>query len=317
MVDHHLHIQSPEASRFLLEQSRRVPHVFKGISPVLLETRTAADALRVMDEAGMARAVLLSEAYVFTSPHFIQDGDDPAAPAQTRRENQYNVDAALQSNGRLKAFISVNPLHEGAADEVGYWAGREGVSGLKLHLSNSGFKPDTGSHLEALARMFEIANREGLPIVIHARAPSGSAADAALAIVEKVLPHAVDIPVQLAHAGGEGGLDLTTIEALKVYAEAIARKSRGTANLLFDLAVVAVGDDTPATLADSLLQSLAALMRQIGLSRFVMGSDWPAVCAPREHNALLQAQYCLTPAEWSILLRNAAPYMDTRRVVAS
>ena len=313
-VDHHLHIQSAAASKFLREQARRVPQVFKGISGALLQSRTGADALHVLDEGGVDQGVLLSEAYIFTSPHFLPDGAGPDADIRTRQENQFNVEAALHSGGRLKAFISVNPLHARAVDEVSYWAGKAGVAGLKLHLSNSAVRLDDGAHIAALVQIFRGASAAALPIVMHARTfPAG----AARTLVQEVLPHATDIPVQLAHAGGEGGLSQETLRALEVYAAAIARQAPGTVRLLFDLAVVAVSDDTEPQSARSLTRALAELMRKIGLSYFVLGSDWPSVCTPRQHTELLRAQYSLTSQEWSALLTNRAPYLDTNERMAS
>ena len=46
------------------------------------------------------------------------------------------------------------------------------------------------------------------------------------------------------------------------------------------------------------LGRLAALMREIGLRRFLMGSDWPACATPGDYHKLLEVQLPLTRAEW-------------------
>jgi predicted TIM-barrel fold metal-dependent hydrolase len=47
-------------------------------------------------------------------------------------------------------------------------------------------------------------------------------------------------------------------------------------------------------------------MREIGLDRFLMGSDWPARATPGDYNKLLEAQLPLTRDEWIVVLGNRA-----------
>lgn len=309
MVDHHLHIQSAEASELLRRKAIRFPERFRNFVPSFYEPRSGSDALRALDDAGMSEGVLLSEAYMFASPFGRSELSD--YPRRMRKENEFNVEAALASGSRLKAFIGLNPVDPSAQAEITYWRGRQGVCGVKLHLGNSEFDPESPSQVQLLADCFAAAREARLPIVVHARTPQGDALLAAKTIVTEVLSRAASLTVQLAHAGGWGGLDGTTLAVLDIYGEAIAAGREGTENLIFDLAVVGVRDTTNWYEAERLLIRLTSLMRQIGLSRFVLGSDWPSVFTPREHLALLQSQYQLEPAEWSLLLRNKAAYMHT------
>ena len=121
--------------------------------------------------------------------------------------------------------------------------------------------------------------------------------------IEQVLSRAGDLPVQIAHVGGWVGLDDPTLNALQVYREAIARHALGTKSLRFDLAVVVLWPWTNRHRLDR----LAGLMRDIGLDRLLMGSDWPARAAPGDYNKLLEAQLPLTRAEWIEVLGNGAP----------
>ena len=305
-VDHHLHIQGPELTALLRTLARRSPELFKGIDPGLLNARTGADALRVLDEAGIEQGVLLSVAYAFASPFAKQDNLDVAH--LTRLENEYNVAAALASGGRLKAFVGVNPLSGGALDELRYWAHRDGVTGVKVQLGNSGFEPKSSIDVAQLARFFAAAKEASLPIVVHARSASSHTRSDVEQFVDKVLSHASELPIQIAHAGGGGGLDEATLTALSVYAEAIARGAPGTEHLVFDLSVVVVSDKTDTVLA----QRLAELIRTIGSERFVMASDWPSLYSPLKYNALLESQLPLTDAEWRTILGNRAPYFHDR-----
>jgi predicted TIM-barrel fold metal-dependent hydrolase len=301
-VDHHLHIQGPELTAELRRIAVRTPEVFKGIDPSMLNSRTGADALRVLDEAGIQQGVLLSVGYAFASPFAMTDKQDVAR--LTRLENEYNVAAALASGGRLKAFVGVNPLADGAVDELRYWAGRKGVTGMKMQLGNSGFDPRSSAHIAKLALLFDAARATGLSIVVHARSAEDYGCADAKRFIDEVLSHAGDLPVQVAHAGGYGGLDEATLAALSAYAAAIERNAAGTKNLVFDLAAVIIDDKTDTQRARRFVE----LVRGVGLSRFVMGSDWPGLYSPRKHNELTQSQLPLTAAEWRVILSNRAPY---------
>lgn len=303
-VDHHLHIQGPEVTAELRRMAARLPELFKGMDSSLLNTRTGADALRVLDEAGIKQGVLLSEAYIFASPFAQQDQLDIAR--LTRLENEYNVEAAQASAGRLRAFVGVNPLADGALDELRYWAGRKGATGVKLQLGNSGFDPRSSNDWVKLATFFDTARIVRMPLVVHARGATEYGAEEARRFIDQVLPHAGDLPVQLAHAGGGGGLDEATLAALSTYAAAIERHAPGTRRLVFDLAVVVTDGNTDARLAKRFVE----LLRRIGPTRFVMASDWPTLYSPARHNQLTESQLPLTEAEWRVILSNRAAYFS-------
>ena len=302
-VDHHLHIQGPELTELLKKMAARTPELFKGIDPSLLNARSGDDALRVLDEAGIEQGVLLSVAYAFASPFAKEDVGDIAK--LTRLENEYNVAAALSSKGRLKAFVGVNPLADGALDELKYWAHRDGVTGVKVQLGNSGYDPTSDPDVATLARFFGAAKQADLPIVIHARSATSHTQADVQRFINEVLARAPNLPIQIAHASGGGGLDEAVLVGLASYAEAIARGAPGTDKLVFDLSVVVVDEKTDPKLAGR----FADLIRGIGLKRFVMASDWPSVLTPRKYNELLESQVPLTAAEWKVILANRAPYL--------
>ena len=306
MADHHLHVQSPNATAELGRRFALNPAHFAIFDPALMETRSGANALTVLDAAGIAQGSLLSMAYIFASPRATVAAAD--APRLTRFENEWNVDAALASGDRLKAFISVNPFSSFAVDELRYWRDRPGVTGLKLHLSNSDFDWHADHQVEQLAQVFGTARDFEMPIIVHARAGGDYDAGETRRFIEQVIAQAGDLPVQIAHGGGGGGLDEPTLYALALYGDAIERQTPGTANMVFDLAAVLVRDSTEPH-AVSMLRQLAERMRKIGLQRFLMASDWPSVLAPREHNEWLQTQIPLTPDEWKVVLSNRAAYL--------
>ena len=305
-ADHHLHLQGPVATAAL---QRMASHnvMLRGMSflnPTAFRERDARDALRVLDAAGIRQGVLLSEAYLISSPMLKWDkGVD--VPRLIREENAFNVAAARTSGGRLVAFVGINPLSTGALDELRFWTRKAGVAGVKLHLANSGFDPRSPEMVAKLAAFIDEARTADMPLVIHVRNASDYSKRDVQTFIDRVLSHAGDLPVQIAHAGGWGGLDEPTLDALRAYRDAIARHAPGTRNLRFDLAVVVLWPKTDA----ARLRELAALMREIGLRRFLMGSDWPARATPGDYNKLLESQLPLTRAEWVEVLGNRSPVL--------
>lgn len=310
-ADHHLHIQGPHVSAELLRRAALAPEEFAIFSPALFETRSGDDALLRLDEAGIHEGVLLSMAYTFASPHASINGDAEAIASLTRLENGYNVAAAQGSQGRLHACIGVNPVHELALDEVRHWAGQAGVVGVKLHLGNSDFQFDSTEHMARLAAVVDAARNQGLAIVIHVRSAAAFPPEHTQAFIDQILPRAEGTSVQIAHAGGGGGIDEETLAALALYADALEHGAAGTERLIIDLSVVLVRDMTDALSAE-MVRRLVALVRRIGPERFVMGSDWPTICTPRDHNDMQASQMTLNIDEWRTILANRASYLPPK-----
>ena len=133
--------------------------------------------------------------------------------------------------------------------------------------------------------------------------------------IDKVLSQAGDLPVQIAHGGGYGGADQATINSLTAFGEAIARKAPGTKQLVFDISGLVLPDETAKALgsSDTQLKLFVDEMRRIGLNRFVVGSDWPAIGPVGPYYALMRAKLPVTEAEWARLRRNEAPYLRAIR----
>lgn len=309
VADHHLHIQGPAVTAELKKAAERSPERFERLNKQLLETRTLEDALRTLDEAGIHQGVLLSEAYMFASRFSTLP---PAEAARlTRMENAATVAAARASSGRLLAFIGINPLSDFAMDELRYWACKPGVTGIKIQLGNAGFDPRSPDQVGRLAQVFAFARDNRLAIVAHVRSETDYPVSDVDMFIEQILPFAGSTPVQIAHGGGSGRLDTAAVAAISRYASAIRAGKPGTRNLVFDVALIVIDEETDPALTSA----YAAEMRKIGLSRFVFGSDWPTLYSPMRYNEVLQSKLGLTRREWTGLLRNRAPYfrLDTRR----
>ncbi|MDT9600365.1 amidohydrolase family protein [Sphingosinicella rhizophila] len=308
LVDHHVHIGSVLIQDHIERVREKAPNAFEHLSEDIFSRPSVADALRLLDEAGVEQIVLLSTAYMF-----VQSGSehDPEAEKLMRAENKFSVDTALASNGRIKTFVGINPLAANADDEFAYWQGRPGVSGIKLHLGGAGFEANQPEQVGTLAVFFARARKANMPLIVHLRGGGEYGGAEAKIFIDQVLSQVGDLPVQIAHGAGYAGADPGTIAALTAFGDAIARRAPGTKNLVVDISGVVLPDATAAALGsnDAQLAEFVALMRRIGLDRFVIGSDWPAIGNPSAYFTLMRAKLPVTDAEWAQLCRNRAPYL--------
>jgi predicted TIM-barrel fold metal-dependent hydrolase len=217
----------------------------------------------------------------------------------------------VASRGRFIAFIDINPFDANAEDELTFWKGKRGVSGIKLHLGAAGFHASSPEQVARLANFFAEARVAGLPLVVHLRGGGEFPKAEVETFIAKVLPQASGLPVQIAHGGGYGGADPATIDSLSAFGDAIARKAPGTENLVFDISGIVLPDETAKALGsnDAQLKAFVGVMRKIGLNRFVVGSDWPALGPIAPYYASMRQKLPLTHAEWKQLWRNDAPYL--------
>jgi predicted TIM-barrel fold metal-dependent hydrolase len=313
LVDHHLHIFSPEASRVLGVICKALGP--KGCPPEVSHApSTGADLTRALDEAGIKRGVLLSAAYLFSSPELTEPGK--AMERQTRDENLFVVAQARASRGRLVPFISVNPLASNALDEIQFWGRHGGAAGLKLHLASARFNFRNPEHVQKLAAVFAASGSAHLAILIHmqTRLKDYGAEDARI-FLEDVYPRAAGVPVQIAHAAGGGGVDPGQLAALRTFATAMQRGLAGKSNLQFDLAMVpdlfANAGKIVAPPAD--VAALESLMQEIGLDRFVPASDYTDGLNLAAYYANQRSALGLSAAEWHQLATNVAPYVEQVR----
>ena len=256
VIDYHQHLYSPEAG------ARSSPGP-KGIDANYLVAQ--------LDAAGISVAVVLSVAYSFSNPN------KPSVPneyAQVKAENNWTSAQVSQYRRRLIGFCSVNPLRSYALEEIARCAKDPNLrTGLKLHFGNSDVNVDNPDHLARVRGVFRAANKYHMAIVVHMHAnmdqhrPYG--ATEARIFLEKVLPEAPDVTVQIAHLAGGGGYDdPATDAALSVFVEAIERKDPRMKNVYFDVCGIAIPGrwENNSTL-------LVKRIRQIGTHRLLYGSD--------------------------------------------
>ena len=294
LVDHHQHISSPANSDASgAPPGRRLP--------------SSAQALvAFLDSAGIRRAVVLSVAYQWGGYSRTTENEYEKVKA----ENDWTAQQVALYPDRLVAFCSVNPLKPYALDEIARCARDPRLrTGLKLHFGNSDVDVHDSTQVVQLQRVFRAADANRMPIVVHAHAnfnkkrPYGQAE--AQIFLDRILPSAPNVTVQIAHLAGAGGYDEGTDSAAAVYAEAMARHDPRTAHVYFDVSgIVGIEQLTP-----EVRDQLVRRMRQIGFDRLLYGSDGSvAGHGPREYWASFRT-LPLTPAEFRAVATNVAPYL--------
>lgn len=260
--------------------------------------------LRMLDEAGIRRGVVLSMAYTYADERkHVTDPD-----RRVSEENDWTAGQIAASHGRLKGFCSVNPLRDAALAEFERCSRLPGMLGLKLHFGNSGVDLRDPAHLERVKRIFAAANARHAAIVVHMRSRTTTpyGAEFGRLFLDQLLPAAPDVVVQVAHLAGNGGYADDADAVMGVFAAAFARHDRRTRNLYFDVAAVVLPDTSQADLA-----RIAGRIREVGPRQILFGSDLPVLgnleAGPAW--AVFRARLPLTEAEFRQIAANRAPYM--------
>jgi len=206
---------------------------------------------------------------------------------------------------RLVAFCGVNPLRTYAVREVERCAALPHVRGIKLHFGNSRVDVKNPQHVDAVRRVFAAANAHHLALAVHLWTLDKSyGAEHARIFLERVLPAAPDVTVQIAHLGGAGRYAYDDVTA--VFADAIAAHDARMAHVYFDLATVVTETQSSETLS-----LIARRLRQIGLERILFGADTPILDRPTPMVAwaTVRRRLPLTDDELRTIAGNVAPYM--------
>jgi predicted TIM-barrel fold metal-dependent hydrolase len=272
----------------------------------LLEPMDAAQLVSRLDAAGIQRAIVLSDAFLYGSRSMPDTAEESAHArhSKVRTENDWVASEVAKYPQRLIAFCSFNPLESYALVELERCTRDGRMRGLKLHFTESRVDLRNAQHIEAVRRIFAAANARRLPIVVHVGADPTYGAVNAQAFLERILVAAPDVTVQLAHLwGGE----LFSDEALGVYAKAVAANDPRTMSLYFDVAEATLMAERAGDAADAVRTTIAARIRQIGAQRVLFGSDDHV--APRQAWAAFRTQIPLTDAERNTIAGNVVPYL--------
>ena len=158
--------------------------VFPG--PVVQGAVDAKRLVELLDEAGIRKGVVLSDAYWFDSRRDEREPDDTVLP-KVRAENDWTAAQVAQFPDRLVAFCSFNPLREYALAELNRCVKSGSFRGLKLHFNTSGVNLHNADHLSRVRLIFETANHLRMPVILHARTRPDYGAEEARIILEQLV----------------------------------------------------------------------------------------------------------------------------------
>ena len=292
------------------ERGPRVAHHQHLISPAFAPIAKAdqidgAALLKMLDEAGAERAVILSMGYTFSDERKKLENPE----LLTRQENDWTAAQVATAPRRLRGFCGVNPLMPGALAEIERCNALPGMRGLKLHFGNSGVSLRNPAHVVRMRQVFALANRLRAPIIVHMRSRSGTpyGGEDARLFVDQLLPVARDITVQIAHLAGAGpGFGADADAAMGVFSEVLKWRDVRAHRLIFDVTTVTAPDQSEDDAA-----LVAQRIREVGVDRVVFGSDLPISGNPRLGAAwqLFRTKIPLRNEEFARIASNVAPYL--------
>jgi predicted TIM-barrel fold metal-dependent hydrolase len=265
----------------------------------------AAYLLKLLDQAGIRRGVVLSMGYTF--------GDErkkfPNPDGLTSAENDWTSQQMVASHGRLVGFCGVNPLRDAALAEIDRCLKLPGMVGIKLHFGNSGISLQNPQHLARMKQLFALANARRAAIVVHLRTRTDRpyTPEQARLFLTELLPLAPNSVVQVAHLADSGPCFRPDGQAaFEVFARAVERRDPRTRNLYFDETTI------PCVFASAEESAaVARAIRRVGVKRVFFGSDMFIADnpSPAESWAVFKSKVPLTPSEFRALARNVPPYM--------
>ena len=248
IIDFHTHIFPPEVRHRRGDYLRRDTAFAEMYANPKAKIATADDLLRSMDESGVDVSVAVGFAW---SEHEL-----------CVRHNDYLLDSAAKSGGRLVPFCTVNPATEDSEEEALRCA-KAGARGLgELRPDSQGWDPD-GDAGEGLA---EIAKRLGLILLFHVTEPvgrsyAGKEGGDLTAFYEFALRHP-DVSIVAAHLAGGLPFYAPMPEVREVFAHVYV--DTAAQRLLYD---------------HTAYEHLISL---IGAERILLGSDYPLVAQDKQ-----------------------------------
>jgi predicted TIM-barrel fold metal-dependent hydrolase len=180
-----------------------------------------------------------------------------AMPDRMREFNRWICDVA-RTRSWMTPFVAADPHvlgGESGAAHLRELAESRGARGIKIHPAVQRFRPDD----PGMTAIYRECRSLGLAVLSHSGSAHGPFQWAEPAAFAPVLRDHPGLTVVLAHLGG--GRWRQTAELAAAFP-----------NVVFDLCEVIEWTGAPDAPTD---QQLAALIREAGPDRVVMGSDWP------------------------------------------
>jgi predicted TIM-barrel fold metal-dependent hydrolase len=250
----------------------------------------ADDLVARLDEANVARAVVLGAGYFGRFVGFTDEGN--MAP-----ENDFVAGEVARFPDRLIGFCGINPLFPGAVAEVDRCLDLPGMDGIKLHLEASGVNLAVPEEAEALGAVLDRAEARDAPVMIHVAGPSGMPLDGAgLSVLGGIL--SAHHTMRVAHAHCAGNDDDRAIE---LWIKAGTRGFDLSRSFVDISACLAFYADAPLSQREMIVWRL----RKWGIERVLFGSDYFAFVGETPAETLeILTLYPFTQAEFDTILGN-------------
>ncbi|WP_160172945.1 amidohydrolase family protein [Altibacter lentus] len=301
--DAHVHIMSPQLIKAWKEL---------GI-PFSKNDDYYANIDSILKTNNVAVLNLIGMGYVYGNPEFYQGND---AYEKLVSENNYVLRAAKKYPTRVTPYISIDPLHQGATEELKRCVSIHSDVGLKLHFNTSQVYLTEPDHLEKIREIFALASKYRTPILLHFDNghPKFGKPDVIL-LVKSVLSEVDALNITIAHFGTSGGFNQKTKQVIDAFSQL---KSEGEIpskhRIRFDISAVALDKDSDGVkkLTEKEFSELKLYCEKIGYENIVFGTDYPLYTAAI-YSRILREKLGLEKFESdSILHKNLAP-RDTKQ----
>lgn len=266
---------------------------------------TGEQVVSDLDAAGIDRAVVLSVAFWMGS-RFPDAADEMTREyAAVRAENDWVAEQVSRYPTRLVMACSANVLRRYAVQELERCAQLPANRAFKLHFADSNVDLRTRDHVAAIQQFFAAANTLRMPLIIHFAPRAGDFDREYVNIfLNEIVSAAPDIPIQIAHLGGDGP-GLTAPRGTQAFAEVMQAGDPRARNLYFDIAGLVTRN-----LSAEAAEEMAQRLREMGLGRILYASDGQGPNEPTAvHWTQTRLRLPLTESELSIVANNVAPYM--------
>ncbi len=309
IFDHHVHVMSPQL----------VGHWKSMGVPFSKEDSAYGDPLDILDSQELSGALLVSMAHVYTNGN-LRDAIEGDEQDWVQNENDFVASAVAKSPDKLLGFFSVNPLRQYAMEEMERCRANEHLVGLKLHLPACEVDITTPAHLEKIQAVFDWAVEYEVPLLVHFFTADQPNHEEATRLVWRELIQGRDsIKIIFAHLGAAGGYNEVSEAILLGYKEMIDESAvMRVADIYFDMSGAILAEETdgiPATSSES-CRRLTAMMREVGIERFLFASDYPVFDA-KSNLATLREKLQLEASEFDELINNRLDLFDVAVAKAS
>jgi predicted TIM-barrel fold metal-dependent hydrolase len=228
-------------------------------------------------------------------------------------ENDFIAASIAKHPERLVGFYSLHPTRDPVVALRDRYVGRPGMIGWKMHLPACGVDLANPEDFQKLEAAFAWCAAHEQCVLIHL-----FGGDEPLHLAERfwklVEPHP-KLQIVLAHCGTSGGYNDLPESLLRGYLELQERKPEfARAPIFFDLSgavLIAETDGLPPTSAEN-CERLVAMMRKIGLTKFLYATDYP-VFSSQDLQVMLETRLQLSADERDTIVNNRLPALESRR----